>query len=129
MQVLGYADFPKDDPTRPASFFDTPPDRDLTVCCIVGIKDPVRKEVPGAVATCKRAGIMVRMVTGDNIHTAQHIARECGILDDDGFAMEGPDFRKVPRDEMKARVGKMQARPTPPYTAPPPQQGCVTRRC
>lgn len=43
-------------------------------------QDPVRKEVPDAVATCQRAGITVRMVTGDNIHTAKHIARECGIL-------------------------------------------------
>lgn len=44
------------------------------------LQDPVRKEVPGAVATCQAAGITVRMVTGDNIHTAKHIARECGIL-------------------------------------------------
>ncbi|MEW5301157.1 MAG: hypothetical protein WDW36_004035 [Sanguina aurantia] len=53
---------------------------DLILLAIVGIKDPVRKEVPEAVATCQRAGITVRMVTGDNIHTATHIARECGIL-------------------------------------------------
>lgn len=32
---------------------------------IVGIKDPVRNEVPDAVATCQRAGIIVRMVTGE----------------------------------------------------------------
>ena len=44
------------------------------------LQDPVRKEVPAAVATCQAAGITVRMVTGDNIHTAKHIARECGIL-------------------------------------------------
>jgi P-type Ca2+ transporter type 2C len=111
VQVLTYTDFPKEDPTRPATFFEEPPDRNLTVCCIVGIKDPVRKEVPGAVATCKRAGIFVRMVTGDNIHTAQHIARECGILDDTGFAMEGPTFRNIPREEMKKRVGKLQVGP------------------
>jgi hypothetical protein len=45
VQVLGYRDMPKDDPSRPADYFDTPPDKDITVCCIVGIKDPVRKEV------------------------------------------------------------------------------------
>lgn len=111
LQVLGYTDLPKDDPSRPADFFDTPPDKDITVCCIVGIKDPVRKEVPGAVRTCVRAGIKVRMVTGDNIHTAQHIARECGILDDNGFAMEGPDFRNTPREEMMKLLPKLQARP------------------
>lgn len=56
----------------------------------------MRKEVPDAVATCQRAGIVVRMVTGDNIHTARHIARECGILpvdSDQYLCMEGPDFR------------------------------------
>lgn len=47
VQVLGYHDMPKEDASRPADFFDTPPDKDITVCCIVGIKDPVRKEVPG----------------------------------------------------------------------------------
>ncbi len=38
---------------------------DLICLGIVGIKDPVRKEVPDAVLTCKRAGIVVRMVTGE----------------------------------------------------------------
>lgn len=54
---------------------------DLCLLCITGIKDPVRKEVPDAVASCKRAGVVVRMVTGDNLKTAKHIARECGIYD------------------------------------------------
>jgi Ca2+-transporting ATPase len=52
----------------------------LTLCPASIAQDPVRKEVPDAVATCQRAGITVRMVTGDNIHTAKQIARECGIL-------------------------------------------------
>lgn len=52
----------------------------LRACPSHLVQDPVRKEVPDAVATCQRAGITVRMVTGDNIHTAKHIARECGIL-------------------------------------------------
>ena len=53
---------------------------DLTLICVFGIKDILRQEVPGAVATCKKAGIKVRMVTGDNKLTAKAIARECGIL-------------------------------------------------
>lgn len=40
-----------------------------TLLCIVGIMDPVRKEVPEAIATCKRAGVVVRMVTGDSIQS------------------------------------------------------------
>eukprot|EP00873_Tetraselmis_striata_P037774 jgi/Tetstr1/458038/TSEL_044546.t1 len=88
---LARADFPAGEA---ADTFAEAPERDLTLLAIVGIKDPVRKEVPDAVLTCKRAGISVRMVTGDNIHTAKHIARECHILTN-GTAMEGPAFRKL----------------------------------
>ncbi len=70
----------------------------LNLICLVGIEDPVREEVPGAIATCERAGISVRMVTGDNINTALAIAHKCGILpkekSDHFIAMEGPEFRK-----------------------------------
>jgi hypothetical protein len=52
-------------------------------------------QVPEAVRVCQRAGINVRMVTGDNIHTARHIARDCGIYTDGGVALEGPAFRCV----------------------------------
>jgi P-type E1-E2 ATPase len=54
-----------------------------TLVAIIGIKDVIRKEVPEAVAQCQRAGIIVRMVTGDNLITAKAIARECGILTDE----------------------------------------------
>ncbi|KAL0043569.1 hypothetical protein WJX79_008696 [Trebouxia sp. C0005] len=84
------------------------PDVDLTACCVVGIKDPVRKEVPEAVATCHRAGILVRMVTGDNIHTARHIAKECGILTEGGIALEGPKFRELPEEEMLKLLRRLQ---------------------
>jgi Ca2+-transporting ATPase len=68
----------------------------------------VRAEVPDAVAVCKRAGITVRMVTGDNTYTAQHIARECGILSEGGIALEGPDFRNRSDEELKEVLPKVQ---------------------
>lgn len=40
----------------------------------MGIRDPIRPEVVDAVKSCQRMGITVRMVTGDNIVTAEHIA-------------------------------------------------------
>ena len=40
---------------------------DLNLIAICGIKDPLRPEIKGAIATCKKAGILVRMVTGDNV--------------------------------------------------------------
>jgi len=46
-------------------------------------------QVPAAVAACEAAGIMVRMVTGDNVETAVAIAKECGIMTDGGVAMVG----------------------------------------
>jgi len=39
--------------------------------------------VTDSVSKCTKAGITVRMVTGDNIETAKAIARECGIISDD----------------------------------------------
>jgi magnesium-transporting ATPase (P-type) len=57
---------------------------------------------------CRRAGIFVRMVTGDNVHTAQCIARECGILTEDGLALEGPIFRVMPREELLPLLPRLQ---------------------
>jgi len=69
----------------------------FTLISIVGIKDIIRPEVPDAIATCHRAGITVRMVTGDNKITAMAIARECNIINehtgiDNDSVMEGPEF-------------------------------------
>ena len=63
--------------------------------CIVGIIDPLRGDVKEAIAIAQRAGVVVRMVTGDNIATASAIARQCGILTANGVAVEGPVFRKM----------------------------------
>eukprot|EP00210_Caulerpa_lentillifera_P000082 g78.t1 len=81
--------------------FAEPPDDNLVLLAIVGIKDPVRREVPDAVEKCKRAGIFVRMVTGDNVFTARHIAMECGILTPEGIVMEGPDFRQRAENDVE----------------------------
>mmetsp|Transcript_16664 Transcript_16664/g.65081 ORF Transcript_16664/g.65081 Transcript_16664/m.65081 type:complete len:961 (-) Transcript_16664:40-2922(-) len=68
----------------------------LTFVAVVGIEDPVRDEVPAAIEKCRRAGITVRMVTGDNVTTARSIARKCGLVKegDGSLIMEGPQFRK-----------------------------------
>jgi len=47
--------------------------KNLTFLGVVGIKDILRKEVPQSIATCKKAGIKVRMITGDNKITARAI--------------------------------------------------------
>lgn len=72
----------------------------LTCLCVVGIEDPVRPEVPDAIRKCQKAGITVRMVTGDNINTARSIATKCGIIrpQDDFLILEGKEFNRRIRD-------------------------------
>jgi P-type E1-E2 ATPase len=75
-------------------------EKNLIVIGMVGIKDPLRDGIPQAVQLCHRAGVRVRMVTGDNKETAVAISKEAGILDKDYnpqkekyAVMEGKDFR------------------------------------
>lgn len=84
------------------------PDSGYTLIAVVGIKDPVRPGVKEAVKTCLDAGITVRMVTGDNINTAKAIAKECGILTNDGYAIEGPEFRSKSLDQMRTIIPNIQ---------------------
>lgn len=60
----------------------------------------VNFQVPEAIRKCQRAGITVRMVTGDNINTARSIATKCGIIKpgDDGLILEGKEFNRRIRD-------------------------------
>uniref|UniRef100_A0A673A3U1 Calcium-transporting ATPase n=1 Tax=Sphaeramia orbicularis TaxID=375764 RepID=A0A673A3U1_9TELE len=74
---------------------------DLIAICVVGIEDPVRPEVPDAIQKCQRAGITVRMVTGDNINTARAIAIKCGIIHpgEDFLCIDGKEFNRRIRNE------------------------------
>ncbi|XP_075482941.1 calcium-transporting ATPase 2, plasma membrane-type-like [Primulina tabacum] len=87
---------------------DAIPASGYTCIGIVGIKDPVRPGVRESVALCRSAGVTVRMVTGDNINTAKAIARECGILTEDGIAIEGPVFREKSMEELLELIPKIQ---------------------
>ncbi|KAI1317967.1 hypothetical protein EDD11_007489 [Mortierella claussenii] len=80
----------------------------LTLIGVVGIEDPLRDGVPDAVLACQRAGVFVRMVTGDNILTAKSIATQCGIYTQGGIIMEGPKFRALSEEEMDAVIPRLQ---------------------
>uniref|UniRef100_A0A672KGH2 Calcium-transporting ATPase n=1 Tax=Sinocyclocheilus grahami TaxID=75366 RepID=A0A672KGH2_SINGR len=58
-------------------------------------------QVPDAIRKCQRAGITVRMVTGDNLNTARAISTKCGILQpgDDFLCLEGKEFNRRIRNE------------------------------
>jgi len=93
-------------------------ERDLTLLGVVGIIDPPRPEVPEAIATARRAGIRVIMITGDAPLTALAIARQVGLeapravtgnelagMDDEALRTalkEGVIFaRTTPRDKLR----------------------------
>lgn len=82
--------------------------KDMTFLCIVGIQDPLRDGVTKAVQRCQDAGVVVRMVTGDNIMTACAIASQCGIKTDEGIVMEGPKFRQMSNQEMDEVLPRLQ---------------------
>ena len=93
----------------PGDWTESPPDDSDLVCdCIVGIIDPLRSDVKEAVATAQMAGVVVRMVTGDNILTACAIARQAGILTADGVAIEGPELRKMTPAQLDAILPRLQ---------------------
>ena len=83
-------------------------ERNMVLDGIFGIKDPLRPDVPEAVARCQAAGILVRMVTGDNIETAKAIAKECGILTEGGISMQGPEFRVLTPAQLDAVLPNLQ---------------------
>ncbi|XP_069062771.1 plasma membrane calcium-transporting ATPase 2 isoform X3 [Pleurodeles waltl] len=93
----------RDFPSNPEPDWDSENDilTELTCIAVVGIEDPVRPEVPDAIKRCQRAGITVRMVTGDNINTARAIAIKCGIIHpgEDFLCLEGKEFNRRIRNE------------------------------
>ena len=91
----------------------------LTFLGIVAISDPVRTDVPDAVAECLNAGIDVKIVTGDTPGTAKEIARQIGTWkpeDNEENIITGIDFEALPDDVAFERVKKLKvmcrARPT-----------------
>lgn len=83
-------------------------EKDMVLDALVGIVDPLRQDVVDAVRTCQNAGIFVRMVTGDNLDTANAIARQAGILYGDGISMTGEQFRKLTPAQLDERLPLLQ---------------------
>lgn len=85
--------------------------QDLTLVCLLGIKDKLRGDVPLAVRKCQTAGVTVRMLTGDSRLTAENIAKECGILGKhaaDTCVMEGSEFRAQSDAQVGARLHELR---------------------
>lgn len=82
------------------------------LAAVAAIADPVREEVPAAVAECMAAGIAVKIVTGDTAATAIEIARQIGLWNDDADTecnrMTGVEFEAASDEELLARIGTLK---------------------
>lgn len=79
----------------------------LTFLGVTAIADPVRKEVPEAVASCLNAGIKVKIVTGDTPATAREIARQISLWtpeDGDRNIITGPEFANLDDKTLLERI-------------------------
>lgn len=93
--------------------------KELQLLGYVGIMDPIREEVPEAVASCISAGIKIKIVTGDTHVTAREIARQIGLWTSDtseSASITGPEFAALSEEEALYRVQELKimsrARPT-----------------
>lgn len=90
---------------------------ELVWLAFAAIADPVRPDVPQAVKSCQKAGIQIKMVTGDNAETAREIARQAGLWDgaSGDAVITGPEFAALGEEaalEAAKRIAVMaRARP------------------
>ncbi|OWM82034.1 hypothetical protein CDL15_Pgr001608 [Punica granatum] len=112
LRCIAFAHREVTDPQPHESYLE---DSELTLLGVVGLKDPCRPEVRSAVESCKNAGVNIKMITGDNVHTARAIAIECGILETpkdnskiDEMIVEGMEFRNFSSEQRFASVDKIR---------------------
>ena len=72
---------------------------------LLGLEDPVREEVPAAVAQASSAGMRVVMITGDYPATAMAVARKAGIRG--GGTLTGPELEQLDEDQLADRAGEI----------------------
>ena len=87
--------------------------QDMVWLGFFAIQDPVREDVPAAVATCLAAGVDVKIVTGDNKETACQIGREIGLLPaggelSPGSVLTGDEFAALSDTELAACARDIQ---------------------
>ena len=74
---------------------------------LLGLADPVRAEVPAAVAECRAAGIRVVMITGDYPSTAQAIAYQAGLADGGADVLSGDDIATLSDEALRERMARV----------------------
>jgi Ca2+-transporting ATPase len=71
---------------------------------LVGMEDPLREGVGEAIKVAQKAGIQVKMITGDYRLTAEHIARSAGLLQPGDQSIEGPEIAALSDEQLQERV-------------------------
>ncbi|MEG0018939.1 MAG: cation-translocating P-type ATPase [Oscillospiraceae bacterium] len=79
-------------------------EKDLTFIGLVGMIDPIRPEVLGAIAECRTAGIRPIMITGDHKDTAVAIALQLGIITDPSQAITGAQLNEISDDDYETAI-------------------------
>jgi Ca2+-transporting ATPase len=87
-----------------AAGFDESAEEDLVYAGVVGIIDPPRAAARPAIAEAHAAGIRVVMITGDHPATAARIARDLGIIDEEGIALPGPRIEAMDDRQLRDAV-------------------------
>lgn len=72
---------------------------------LVGMEDPIREGVTDAVAVAQRAGIRVKMITGDYRRTAERIAQSIGLMEANSGILDGEELARLSDAQLQARVG------------------------
>lgn len=79
-------------------------EKELIFTGFVGIKDPLRKDVKEAIHIAKGAGIVTKMLTGDNIYTAVAIGNELELLDNNNRAVESSFIDALSNSELREEI-------------------------
>lgn len=110
MRVLGLAYRPNCSETEPDAIKAAATDLVWLGCFV--IQDPVRPDVPAAIESCHRAGVGVKIVTGDNFETACQIGREIGLLPaeelPEGAVLTGEQFADLTDEQLYNQVDDLR---------------------
>lgn len=106
MRTLGFA-FLRGIEHKPEGDIDSVA-KDLVWLGFIAIADPIRPEVPLALSLCRRAGVQVKIITGDNSNTAWEIACQAGLIESDEnpekIHITGADFQALSDSEAASRA-------------------------
>jgi calcium-translocating P-type ATPase len=95
--------------SRPITHFDELTKKDkLTFDGLVAVADILRPEAKSAIRAAQRAGVTVRMITGDHFETAYHIARQLGMVDSRDQVFDTRHMNIMSDEELEAIIGNIR---------------------